>query len=122
MKIYPHHPLYHIPYQKAKNSFLCGANIIKLLRVFIDEVVFSFLSERVFFRFLIYRILFRVLSDRVFLESSMIGSTSGSAVIYSSLTSSVPFFRHLFNQILLPPFYQKQMFCFTLYSQKEVRT
>ena len=88
-----HSIIYHI--KKPKIVFLCGANIIKLLRVFIDEVVFSFLSDRVLFRFLIYRILFRVLSDRVFLESSVIGSTSGSAVIDSSLTSSVPFFRHV---------------------------
>ena len=39
-------------------------------------------SDRVLFRFLIDRILFRVLNDRVFFETSVIGSSSRSAVIH----------------------------------------
>ena len=46
----------------------------------------GFTVIRVLFRFLIESILFRVLSDKVFFESSDIGSSSsGSAVIDSSL-------------------------------------
>ena len=41
------------------------------------------------------KILFRVLSDKVLFEFSVIGSSSGSTVIYSSLGSSVRFFRHV---------------------------
>ena len=66
-----------------------------------------------------------VLSDRVFFEYSVIGFSSGSTVINSFLRSSVLFFRNI--AILLSNratvfFYQKQMFCFTLYSQKEACT
>ena len=49
--------------------------VLKLLRIFIDSIVFSFHSDRTLFRFFIDRILFRVLSDRVFSESSVIGSS-----------------------------------------------
>ena len=94
--------------------------VLKLLRIFIDSIVFSFHSDRTLFRFFIDRILFRVLSDRVFSESSVIGSSSGSAVLlgHQCSFSAMSLF---FYQILLLFFYQKQMFCFTLYSQNEVR-
>ena len=55
--------------------------VLKLLRIFIDSVVFSFHSDSTFYRFFIDRILFRVLSNRVFSESSVIGSSSGSTVL-----------------------------------------
>ena len=51
------------------------------LWILIDSVVFRFHSDRTPFRFFIDRILFRFLSDRVFSESSVIGSSSGSAVL-----------------------------------------
>ena len=54
--------------------------VLKLLRIFIDSVVFRFHSDRTFFRFFVDRILFRVLNDRVFSESSIIGSSSRSTV------------------------------------------
>ena len=89
-----HSTIYH--YQKTRKSFF-GAQrslrVLKLLRLYIDRVVFSFHSDRVLFRFLTDSIPFRVFSDRVFFESSVIGSSSGSAVA-SSLESSVLFFRH----------------------------
>ena len=119
MKIYPYHPLYHMLYQKAKKSFFVtqkSLRVLKFLRVF---------SDRVLFRFLIDGILFRVLSDRVFFEYLVLESSSGFAVIDSSLESSVLFFRHaaiffLSNHatILLI----KNMFCFILYSPKELYT
>ena len=55
--------------------------VLKLLRIFIDSIVFRFHSDRTLFRFFIDRILFRVLSDRVFFESSVIGCSSGSTVL-----------------------------------------
>ena len=51
------------------------------LWILIDSVIFRFHSDRTPFRFFIDRILFRFLSDRVFSESSVIGSSSGSAVL-----------------------------------------
>ena len=51
------------------------------LWILIDSVVFRFHSDRTPFRFFVDRILFRFLSDRVFSESSVIGSSSGSAVL-----------------------------------------
>ena len=51
------------------------------LWILTDSVAFRFHSDRTPFRFFIDRILFRFLSDRVFSESSVIGSSSGSAVL-----------------------------------------
>ena len=65
----------------------CGSSLIALSS--------GFTVIRVLFGFLIDRILFRVLSDRVFFDSSVIESSSGFAVIDSSLGSSVLFFRHI---------------------------
>ena len=80
---------------------------------------------RVLFRFLRDRVLLRVLSDRILCESSVIGSYSGSSVTNSSLGSSVLFFRHatiFYQKVLILFFIKKQMFCFTLYFQKELHT
>ena len=55
--------------------------VLKLLRIFIDSVVFRFHSDRTFYRFFIDRTLFRVLSNRVFSNSSVMRSSSGSAVL-----------------------------------------
>ena len=77
-----HSIIYH--YQKAKKSFFVAQKslkVLKFLRIFIDSVVFRFHSDRTLFRFFIDRILFRVLSDRVFSDSSVMGSSSGSAVL-----------------------------------------
>ena len=52
-----------------------------------DNVFFKFLGERVF-RFLSDGVFFRVLSDRVLLEASVIGSSSWSSSIDSSLGSN----------------------------------
>ena len=60
--------------------------VLQLLRIFIYSVVFRFYG--ILFRFPTDTILFRVLSDRVFFESSEIGSSSSSldsAAIDSSL-------------------------------------
>ena len=93
-KIFPiaHSIIYH--YQKAKKSFFeaqKSLRVLKLQRIFIDRVVFRFHSDRALFRFLIDMILFRVLSDRVFIDYSVLGSSSGSVVIDSSLGLSVLF-------------------------------
>ena len=116
-----HSIIYH--YQKAKKSFLVAQKslkVLKLLRIFIDSVVFRFHNDRTLFRFFIDRILFRVLSDSVFSESSVIGSSSGSAVLLGH-QCSFSTMSQFFYQIVLLLFYQKQIFCFTLYSQNEVR-
>ena len=69
---------------KQPKTFFATQKSLRILKVFIDKVVFRFQSNRAFFRFL-----FRVLSKRVFFESSVIGFSSGSLVIGSSLRSSV---------------------------------
>ena len=46
-----------------------------------SSVFFRFYSDRGLSRFFINRILFRALSDRVFSESSVIGTSSGSAIL-----------------------------------------
>ena len=58
------------------------------------RVLFRFHSDRVLLRFLTDRVLLRVLSDRFLFASSVIGFSSESPVIDSSLGSSVLFFRH----------------------------
>ena len=64
-----------------------------------------------------------VLSDKVFFKSSVTGSSSKYAVRDSSPESSVLFFHHAVFFVSCYDFlYQKQIFCLTLYSQKEVRT
>ena len=89
--------------------------VLRLLRIFIDRVVFRFRSDRALFRFLIDKILFRVLSDRVFFESSVIRSSSGSAVINSLLGHQCSFsaMSLVFYQIPQLFFLSKQIFCFT---------
>ena len=72
----------------------------------------GFTVIRTLFTFPIYRILFCVLSDRVFFESSEIGSfTSGFSVtdysFHQCYFSAMPL---LFYQIVLLLFYQKQNF------------
>ena len=68
--------------KKPKNFVVQKSlKVLKLLRIFIDSIVFRFNSDRTLFRFPIDRILFRVLSDRVFSESSVIGCSSGSTVL-----------------------------------------
>ena len=62
---------------KAQKSL----KVLKLLRIFIDSIVFRFHRNRIFFWFFIDMIFFRVLSDRVFSESSVIGSSSGSTAL-----------------------------------------
>ena len=128
----PHHPLYLILQPKKQKTLFTTQKSLKVLnllrvhsgrvlfRVLSDSVVFRFLSDWVFFRFLFLL----ALSDRVLFESSVIGSSKGSSVIdsslgYQSYFSSMPV---LFYQKVLPLFYWKQMFCFTLYFQKEVHT
>ena len=118
LKIYPHHPLYHMPLPKSQKESSrrskshwgswssWGSSLIVLS--------LGFTVTRVLFRFLINRILFRVLNDRVFFESSEIGSYYlRYTVIYSSL--------HQCSFSVMPLFfikssyyfsYQKQMFCF----------
>ena len=54
--------------------------------------MFRFHSDRVLFSLLIGMIFFKVLSDRFFFGSSVIGSSSGPAIIDSSPGSSVLFF------------------------------
>ena len=99
LKIYPHHPLYHIPLPKSQKRVFCTEKVIKSSEapegLYMDRVVFSFHSNRVFFRFIIDRILFRVLSGRVFFKSSVIGFSSVFAVIDFHLGSSVLFFRYV---------------------------
>ena len=90
LKIYPNQPLCNIPlwvFLWHKSHWGSWS-----LRVFIDRVVFRFHSDRALFRFLIDRTLFRVVSNMVFIEYSVKGSSAGSAVIDSSLGSSVLFF------------------------------
>ena len=71
----------------------------------------GFTVIRVLFRFLIERILLRVLNDRVFFESSEVGSSSlGYAVIDSSLHQCS--FSALFIKSRYYTFYQKQIFCY----------
>ena len=74
----------------------------------------GFIGIRVLFRFHIERILFRVLSDRVFFDSSELGSSSlGYAIIDSSLYQGTFSAMSLFfYQIELLLFYQKLMFWF----------
>ena len=97
MNVYPHHPLYHIPLPKRKKESL---RVLKLLKVLLGKVLYSFLSDRV---------LLSVLSYRILLESSVIGSSSGSSAIDSSVGSSVLFFRHaaIFYQNVLLLFFIK---------------
>ena len=111
--------------KKAKKSYFAAQKslrVLKLLRIFIDSVVFRFYV--VFFRFPIDTILFRVLSDRVFFESSEIGSSSlGYAVIDSSLHqcsfSSMSLF---FYQIVLLMFLSNIDVLFSIHynSQKQL--
>ena len=83
MKIYLHHPFYHIPWPKYQKEFLRDSahfNVLSdgflsrifsnkiLFKVLSDNVLFRFLSNRVFFRFITDRFFFRVLSDRVLFE------------------------------------------------------
>ena len=78
--------------------------VLKLLRIFIDNLVFRFHSAMVLFRLLIDRTLFSVLCDWVFFIV---------AVIDLFLGLSMLFYCHVvvFYQIVF--FYQKQIFCFT---------
>ena len=85
--------------------------VLKLLWIFIDRVVYRCYSDNVLFRFFIDRIFFRVLNDRVLYESSVAESSSGSAVIDSSIIldhqssfSAMPLF---FYQIALLFFIKK---------------
>ena len=105
-------------WQKAKKGKFASqksSRVLKLLWIFIDRVLYRCHSNNVLFRSFIDRILFRVVNDRVLFESSMIESSSASAVIGSSLGSSMLFFRHvaIFLSNRATIFYQKQMFCFT---------
>ena len=122
-----HSIIYH--YQKAKKIFFFvvqkSLSIEKHLRVFINRVAFRFHSDRVLFRFLIDRIFFRTFCDRAIFESSVLGSSSVSALLDSSVGSSALFFHHaaiFLSNRAATFFHQKQMFCFTLYSQRELRT
>ena len=123
-----HSIIYH--YQKAKKSFLrhrsnwwSWSSWESLLIVFI----FRFHSDRVIFRFLFNTILFRILSNMVFFELSVIGFSSGSAVIllFSWVVRFFSFFppRHyLFIKSCCYFLYQKQVFCFTIYSRYKACT
>ena len=107
--------------RKAKKSFFVAKksmSVLKLLRVFIDGVAFRFYTDRVFFR-----ILFRVLIFRVLFKCLVKSFSSGSAKINYSLGSSVVFFRHaaIFLSNRTNAFFQKLVFYFTLYFQKEIR-
>ena len=117
LKIYPHHPLYHISLPKRQIEFFVAqksVKVLKLLRIFIDSVVFKFHSDRTFFRFFVNGILCRVLSDRVFSGSSVIGSSSGSVV----------FLVHECSFSAMPQFFFIKLCCyffyFALISQNEV--
>ena len=94
-KFVPHHPLHHIPllkYQKELFVAQKSLRLVKLLRVLNDKILFKFHSDRILFVFSSERVLLRVLSDRVIIEFSVIGSSSWSSVIESSLGSSMFFF------------------------------
>ena len=78
MKVYSHHPLYHIPLPKRKKRVFCDAKVTQGPQA--PESPF-----RVLVRFHSDGILLMVLSDKILFESS---------VIDSSLGSSVLFFRH----------------------------
>ena len=113
--------------RKAKKSFFVAKksmSVLKLLRVFIDGVAFRFYTDRVFSRFLIDRILLRVLIFRVLFKCLVKSFSSGSAKINYSLGSSVVFFRHaaIFLSNRTTAFFQKLVFYFTLYFQKEIRS
>ena len=108
--------------RKAKKSFFVAKksmSVLKLLRVFIDGVAFRFYTDRVFFR-----ILFRVLIFRVLFKCLVKSFSSGSAKINYSLGSSVVFFRYaaIFLSNRTTAFFQKLVFYFTLYFQKEIRS
>ena len=108
--------------RKAKKSFFVAKksmSVLKLLRVFTDGVAFRFYTDRVFFR-----ILFRVLIFRVLFKCLVKSFSSGSAKINYSLGSSVVFFRHaaIFLSNRTTAFFQKLVFYFTLYFQKEIRS
>ena len=95
--------------------------VLKLLWIFNDRVVCKCHNDNALFRFFIYRILFRVLSDRILFESSAIQSSSGFAVIDSSLGSPMHFFSHvtIFYQRVLPFFIKNGCFVLdSLYFQK----
>ena len=103
MKIYLHHPLYHIPLPKRQKEFFAvkkSLRVLKLLRIITDRVLFRFLNDMVLYRFLSDGVLLKVLSHRVIFESSAIRSSSRSSVIDSSLRSSVLFFRHVATFLL----------------------
>ena len=100
--------------KKPKEFFVAqkSLKVLKLLRIFIDSVVFRFHSDRTFYRFFIDGILFRVLSDRVFSDSSVMRSSSGFAVLSGhqcsfSAMSLFFFFFFFFYQIVLLLFLSK---------------
>ena len=119
-----HSIIYH--HQKNRKSVFPVQKlmrVLKLVRVLSDKVFFRLLSDKTFLRFLSDRVLSRVLSDRVLFDSSVISSSSGSSMIDSSCSSSVLFFRFValfYKNVVLLFRKKQQMFCFTLYFQKEV--
>ena len=78
--------------------------VLKLLRIFIDNLVFRFHSAMVLFRLLIDRTLFSVLSDWVFFIVAVIDLFLGLSMLFYCRVV-------VFYQIVF--FYQKQIFCFT---------
>ena len=93
-----HSAMCHIcHYQKG---LICGAKVIKGPEAIVDLhwAVYRFHGNSFLFRFFIDGIIFRVLDNRVFFESSVIESSSGSAAICSSLGSSMLFFIFLSNR------------------------
>ena len=75
----------------------------------------------VLFRCLSDRVLLRVHSERFLFESSVIGSSSGSSAIDSSLGSSVLFFRHdasFFQNVLLLFLLLKHILFYIIFSKR----
>ena len=111
LKIYPHHPLYHIRLPKSQKELICCTEVIEGLKSWsswgpsLIALSLGFTVIRVVFSFVIDRILFRVPRDRVFFVSSVVGSSSlGSAVIDSSLHQR-SFFRHIATFFIKPCYY-----------------
>ena len=103
----------HIPLPKRKKEFFCDAKVTEGPEAPEGPL-------RVLFRFLSDRVLFRFLSDRVLFESPVIGSSSWSSVIDSSLGSSVLFFCHaaIYQNVLLHFFLKADVLFYIIFSKR----
>ena len=100
---------YH--YQKEKKEFFATQKSFRALGG----------PLRVLFRYLSDRVLLRVHNERFLFESSVIGSSSGSSAIDSSLGSSVLFFRHdasFFPNVLLLFLLLKHILFYIIFSKR----